>query len=293
MLIKLSQYRFIKNNFTVIYIIIAFLLFILINNVAWINAYENKSSVINIITEQYHGLSDKIEQIEIELKNKTLQYKIIDEKLNNLQESIDKIYPGYSLKNTVENANDLETIPDDLFPIYVEKKFIEPHGLNKYEKTLKNIIFPLEESTSFTTTKNSEYGSPRPYAYYNYKHEGIDIYTFYNNSVYACYDGVIWKKYYTEGSGWIVEIKFEYIDNEGVKKWYFARYLHLNEIYVNVGQAVKKGDVIANMGTTGSFSTGVHCHFELWEWSTERQRYININPVQNSTWNQKVIRRIL
>ena len=49
------------------------------------------------------------------------------------------------------------------------------------------------------------------------------------------------------------------IEHDNNMKTYYA---HLNDIYVNVGDIVKKDDIIGTVGSTGN-STGPHLHFEL------------------------------
>ncbi len=46
--------------------------------------------------------------------------------------------------------------------------------------------------------------------------------------------------------------------NEKFTTWY----CHLNQIYVNVGDLVKTGEIIAEMGSSGR-STDTHLHFEM------------------------------
>jgi murein DD-endopeptidase MepM/ murein hydrolase activator NlpD len=52
-----------------------------------------------------------------------------------------------------------------------------------------------------------------------------------------------------------------------------SRYGHLNKLLVNVGQRVKRGDKIAEVGMTGK-TTGPHLHYEV------RLNGIPINPMR-------------
>ena len=105
---------------------------------------------------------------------------------------------------------------------------------------------------------------------------------------------IIWKKYYTESSGFILEAKILYENEEGEKDYYFVRYMHLVDIndYVKEGEKVKKGTVIATMGNTGYLSTAAHCHLELWKYSKITKDYYPINFVKNSTYSNNIKRRL-
>ncbi len=85
-------------------------------------------------------------------------------------------------------------------------------------------------------------------------HKGIDFAGKAGSDVMAVASGVItWsgKRY---GYGELVEI------SHGNR--YVTRYAHNQERLVDVGETVKKGQVIARMGSTGK-STGPHVHFEI------------------------------
>ncbi len=85
-------------------------------------------------------------------------------------------------------------------------------------------------------------------------HDGVDFAGKDGSNIIAVAAGVVTWASERYGYGNLVEI------NHG--NGYVTRYGHAKEILVNVGDVVKKNDVIALMGSTGR-STGPHTHFEV------------------------------
>ncbi len=85
-------------------------------------------------------------------------------------------------------------------------------------------------------------------------HAGIDFAGKLGSDVVSVAAGVVTYSGKRSGYGNLVEI------NHG--KGYVTRYGHCKESYVKVGDTVKKGQVVAAMGSTGR-STGPHVHFEV------------------------------
>jgi len=88
-----------------------------------------------------------------------------------------------------------------------------------------------------------------------WRHSGLDIGAKRNQPIYAADDGVVitsgWNK---GGYGYYIII------DHG--NGFHTLYAHNNENYVKRGARVKKGDIIAAIGSTGR-STGPHLHFEV------------------------------
>ncbi len=85
-------------------------------------------------------------------------------------------------------------------------------------------------------------------------HNGIDIAGPVGTFIYAADDGVVTKALYTNrGYGVYIEI-----EHGG----YQTLYGQCSELLVSVGEEVKRGQIIAYMGSTGN-STGPHLHFEV------------------------------
>ena len=85
-------------------------------------------------------------------------------------------------------------------------------------------------------------------------HEGLDFAAPRGTPIRAASGGVVTEAGRVSGYGKIVEI------NHG--NGLVTRYAHASRLDVKVGDIVEKGQVIANVGTTGR-STGPHLHFEV------------------------------
>ncbi len=85
-------------------------------------------------------------------------------------------------------------------------------------------------------------------------HQGLDIAAAPGTPIHAPADGVVSFVDYDSGYGKMVSIDHGY----GI----VTRYGHNSQIFVNQGQRVKRGEVIAQVGNTGR-STGPHLHYEV------------------------------
>ena len=86
-------------------------------------------------------------------------------------------------------------------------------------------------------------------------HYGIDIANAIGTPIYALTDGVVEESGPASGFGmWVV---VRHPDGERTV------YGHVNRAYVAVGQPVRAGEHIADIGNRG-FSTGPHLHLEVW-----------------------------
>lgn len=102
----------------------------------------------------------------------------------------------------------------------------------------------------YYVNRYGEYLAPRSYE----RHPGIDMSAPTGTAIHAAANGVVIKAGWYGGYGNAVVISH----GSGLT----SLYGHNSSVKVKVGQKVKKGDVIAAMGSTG-FSSGSHCHFEV------------------------------
>jgi murein DD-endopeptidase MepM/ murein hydrolase activator NlpD len=91
--------------------------------------------------------------------------------------------------------------------------------------------------------------------YFGWKHTGVDLDGDYPDPIYAAEDGVVEVAGWNSGGYGLQVI----VNHGGGMK---TRYAHSSKLLVKVGETVKRGQVLAMVGTTGR-STGTHLHFEV------------------------------
>ena len=219
-------------------------------------SYSQESNIdilISVIKKEEY-LNKRIDDLDYILKNKR-RYAVFDSNMkNNLLEkkiSVDsikysqikffKVYFERQLINCKKNENFLiKEIKEEKMKILENNNIIYIKGrwpLENYRYISSGYGYrthPITKKISF--------------------HNGIDIPAPKNTSVLASDDGIVIFSGYKNGYGNVVEI--QHFDN---KKTLYA---HNNSIIVNIGQVVKRGEVIAKVGSTGN-STGNHVHFEV------------------------------
>ncbi|MEP7166795.1 MAG: M23 family metallopeptidase [Candidatus Woesebacteria bacterium] len=87
-------------------------------------------------------------------------------------------------------------------------------------------------------------------------HRAFDIANRAGGSILAADSGKVIVAGWVDNSGYGNRVMIDHGNG------YVTLYAHMSVIAVQVGQTVKRGDVIGQMGSTGR-STGTHCHFEV------------------------------
>lgn len=136
--------------------------------------------------------------------------------------------------------------------------------IQRYENTLEVIRKTNEElqfiPTEWPVAKNkitSEFSLRKdPYTRVSSFHMGVDIRGNIGDPVFSAADGEVLRAEYFGGYGNLIVIKH----SNKHTTWY----AHLSSIDVDVGDHVKKGEIIGAVGSTGR-STGPHLHYEIFE----------------------------
>ncbi|MBO5179417.1 MAG: M23 family metallopeptidase [Clostridia bacterium] len=131
---------------------------------------------------------------------------------------------------------------------YAAAKTVSQEVLTSLLESTKELNFSKPVNGGVIT---SRYGWRRNGTEY---HTGLDYGIGMGTPIYAAEDGVVTCAQWSGNYGYLVKI--QHAGN------YETRYAHCSKFAVSVGTEVKKGDVIAYVGSTGR-STGPHVHLEI------------------------------
>ena len=119
------------------------------------------------------------------------------------------------------------------------------------EEGIKQVNSPNQVGSTGKGRISGRFGDDRG----THKHEGVDITGNIGDPVYATGDGKVVRADENDPDGYGKQIEILHTDGSKTK------YAHLNAYKVSIGEQVKKGQQIAELGNSGR-STGPHLHLE-------------------------------
>lgn len=252
---------------------------------------ENKKSLNEKIQENVENYSkENIESAELTAKPE-YEFKLVnksqdeneDEVIIALQNELEITYKYYEIASNnevIEKVKDEETaeklvneikeLSNNEVELTINEKTIKPLEeiqIDDLEVAKENTVEKLNIDTTesiadingikvatlpVTGTISSRYGVSSKIRVST--HTGLDIAATTGTPIKVVADGTVTFAAYSGSYGYIVKVDH----GNGVETWYG----HTSKMLVKEGQAVKAGDTIALVGSTGN-STGPHLHFEV------------------------------
>ena len=186
-------------------------------------------------------INEMIANADLAIDNMTLTKAELEEKIKTA-----KTLLAEEEKNTASLKEDLNAVKNEI-------NKLQGNNNNNAGSGVYNGVFKWP--VPVTTRISSDYGTRKdPFTGEKVTHSGIDIPAAKGSSIVAAADGTVTMATTNGGFGLCVKIDH----GDGL----LTLYGHCSKLLVKKGQKVKKGDLIAQVGTTGR-STGNHLHFEV------------------------------
>lgn len=219
------------------------------------NKNKEQATLLAQNAEQISTLLEREEQYAKNISDFSHKYKQMTE--NFVDESMESFTAsrGSGGRTFIENASELRNILDHLQKINTSEDIGVVNKLSDSEKKLQTYI----ESFPTLWPANGRISSPfgyrsDPFNSSEKRHQGIDIAAPEEDNIKASANGKVILSAYNGNYGNCIIINH----NNGIT----TLYAHASSLIAKEGQTVKKGDVIAKVGSTGR-STGPHLHFEV------------------------------
>jgi murein DD-endopeptidase MepM/ murein hydrolase activator NlpD len=228
---------------------------------------QNIGELCNANSEQHKLLEQKNEELK-RLKNENTEYsKSVDARIKEFTDSYNKLTDDYIKGSSKTNRSGDRSAISFSGEISTLKKALDSLGqlyshsnsstadLSDAEAKLAKYLDTIPTLWPAKGDITDRFGYRRdPFTRRTKYHEGIDIGSDRGSSIRAAASGTVILASRTRGLGRAVKI------NHG--RGIVTLYGHASKLLVKEGQKVKKGDIIARVGSSGR-STGPHLHFEI------------------------------
>ena len=207
--------------------------------------------------KEYVKTLEEAEKIVQEINDEYLE----DERLN-LKIGINEVYTKNQEETNIITVAQIKSEIEEILENRIKEIEEEEERQSRTVNGIEIAVLPI------TGTITSRFGAKSSIR--SGDHTGLDIAAKTGTDIKVVADGTVTKATKSGAYGNLVVINH----GNGIETYY----AHTSKMYVNVGDTVKAGDVIAAVGSTGN-STGPHLHFEI---------RINGDPVnpQNYIYNQ-------
>jgi murein DD-endopeptidase MepM/ murein hydrolase activator NlpD len=117
------------------------------------------------------------------------------------------------------------------------------------------LAWPSIVPTEGLLSSGFSYARLHPIYHKELPHPGIDLHALKGTPILAAANGAVSYAGWKSGYGYTIEV------NHGFG--FMTRYAHADEILVQKGQEIQRGDVLGQVGRTGT-ATADHLHYEVW-----------------------------
>ena len=168
-----------------------------------------------------------------------------------------------NIDNPGSGSIDMENLKNE-----IAKSMERISEIKNYLRLQKNIYLATPTGLPVRGPITSNYGKRKnPRSGEEEFHSGVDIATSSGTPVSATADGIVSFSGWNGGSGNLVVLEHGF--------GFSTFYAHNKMNIVQVGQKVRRGDIIGYIGSTGN-ATGPHVHYEIWKdgSSVNPQKYL-------------------
>lgn len=210
--------------------------------------YADVQSVLRQIFEEQYSLTFT-EETEIRYRTET----VTDPETG--EETEQEVPYEWHILNIDLTARSFE----DLTASRMKADQAEIHALLMKTKGNRQYVSNVFGETNWLPYVTSDYGyRVHPTSGAKDYHKGVDIGMASGTEIRAGQDGVVTQAGSAGDYGLVVVLEGEVAGGHTLT----TKYAHCSQLLVSAGQTVKKGDVIAKVGSTGN-STGPHLHLEV------------------------------